>query len=228
MPAFSTDTAFPMALLDLASRRPWAAVKPTPDALVWRSGREEATTCWRGLLQACLEEAGLRLEELRGTAYCEGPGSMLGVRIACMALRVWTAAGILPPERVYAYSSLALARHGVFRSGERTAGRPFATVCDARRNAWHVLRDDADAIETLPNAALAQLEGDRYVCEPFGRWTKPAAPLTPFPYEPEAAFAAPAGLSLLRPVATPAPLDLRPAAYQKWRPAVGPPAPPSP
>ena len=58
-------------------------------------------------VEAALETAQLTLEELRNFIYCEGPGSVLGLRLCAMAIETW--GRLYPkPAHYYAYNSLQL------------------------------------------------------------------------------------------------------------------------
>ncbi|MEO6244682.1 MAG: peptidase M22 [Opitutaceae bacterium] len=59
--------------------------------------------------------------------YCEGPGSVLGIRTSAMALRTWC---MLKPRPIYAYTSLAVVAHALGRS-------EVGVIADARRDLWH-------------------------------------------------------------------------------------------
>ncbi|HRE81282.1 MAG TPA: peptidase M22, partial [Opitutaceae bacterium] len=66
---------------------------------VWFSSEEDAG---QGLFR-CLEKLPLPLKSIAAIAFCEGPGSLLGIRTAAMALRVWDA---VTPRPLYAFQSL--------------------------------------------------------------------------------------------------------------------------
>ncbi|HKB91419.1 MAG TPA: peptidase M22, partial [Opitutaceae bacterium] len=71
------------------------------------------------------------LSDIDAFIFCEGPGSMLGIRTAAMALRTWSST--LKPVPSYAYRSLeVLARQLSLREAA-----PFSLVADARREMWH-------------------------------------------------------------------------------------------
>jgi hypothetical protein len=63
-------------------------------------------------------------------AFADSPGSILGNRIAAMAIRTWCE---MKPRPVYAYNALELLAQGAGRSN-------LTWIADARRDRWHVLR----------------------------------------------------------------------------------------
>jgi tRNA threonylcarbamoyladenosine biosynthesis protein TsaB len=114
----------PLLLLDASSRRIQAGLLG-PDDARWASRADEAGV---GVF-ACLAELGADPGAVAAFAFCEGPGSILGIRTSAMALRVWD---VLRPRPLFAFQSLAVAA--------AAAGRPGATlIADARRGLWHCL-----------------------------------------------------------------------------------------
>ena len=86
------------------------------------------------------------VDEPGAFAFAEAPGSILGIRTAATALRVWTA---LRPRPIYAFHALELA---ALRAGP---GR--AWIADARRGMWHLLQA-GQAVRRVPRE---ELEGAR-------------------------------------------------------------------
>jgi len=120
------------------------------------TAREEGdigVALFRAVRQVCP-----RVDDPGAFAFAEGPGSILGIRTAATALRVWIT---LRPRPVYAFHALALA---ATRPGpERT------WIADARRGRWHALRAGEpvrqvprEELETAGGARLATLAGYRH------------------------------------------------------------------
>ncbi|MCR5183350.1 MAG: hypothetical protein K6B46_01440 [Opitutales bacterium] len=79
-----------------------------------------------------------------GFLFCEGPGSILGIRIAAMAIR---AAAVLRERPVLAFQSLSLAARLILRAGLNAGGNaPFAVVAESRMNCWNVLAADENGV----------------------------------------------------------------------------------
>ena len=113
----------PLLLLDASSARVQAGWLEGGGRARWASASAEAG---EGVFR-CLEELAIDPAKAGAFVHCEGPGSVLGVRVAAMALRVWRVATPIP---MFAYRSLELVA--------RAAGRPGASViADARRGSWH-------------------------------------------------------------------------------------------
>lgn len=107
--------------------------------------------------------------------FCEGPGSLLGIRTVAAALRVWCALSARP---IYQYRSLDLLA--------RTEGKPGRTfICDARRRSWHTLTLDAQGKPgPIQRLATDELPSGQ-ICRPggFRTWTplpSPAPEVVPY------------------------------------------------
>ncbi|MES2692469.1 MAG: peptidase M22 [Verrucomicrobiota bacterium] len=142
----------PLLLIDAASAR------------VQVGWLEEATSRWASAEEEsgiavfrCLEQLGRRVEEAGAFVFCDGPGSILGIRTVAMALRTWS---VLQARPIFAYSGLAVVAHAL--------SRPEVTViADARRDAWHCYRR-TDGLRRLPTGSLP---GDLVMPDGFRHWT---------------------------------------------------------
>jgi hypothetical protein len=99
----------PVLLLDSASSRAQAALfRPSLPAL-WETRDDEAGVALFSCAEKLLARASLEIADIAAFIFCDGPGSVLGIRTAAVALRAWRAMRERP---AYAYCSLALvARH---------------------------------------------------------------------------------------------------------------------
>jgi tRNA threonylcarbamoyladenosine biosynthesis protein TsaB len=92
-----------------------------------------------------------------GFVFCDGPGSVLGVRTVAMALRAWC---VVKPRPVFAYHSLAVVAHAL---KDPTVG----VIADARRDSWH-WQSLGSELRRIPTAELA---GPLVTPEGFRNWT---------------------------------------------------------
>lgn len=135
----------------------------------WRTTTNEAG---RGIFTATgaiLTDARMRIEDINAFVFCEGPGSMLGVRTVAMALRTWQ---VLKPRPAFSYQSLAVAGHfDWLQNGQRD----FAVIADARRDSWHRQSVAADGtmspLQRVPATELP--EGEWVTPENFRAWATP-------------------------------------------------------
>ena len=119
----------------------------------WASSTEEAGI---GLFK-CLDQLGTPPTEADAFVFCDGPGSLLGVRIAAMAIRTWTT---MVGRPVFAYHSLEL----IARSEQH---RGTTVIADARRESWHQISATTQ-LQRVPTSALS---GSIVTPEGFRNWT---------------------------------------------------------
>lgn len=133
----------------------------------WQTSDEEAGVAVFG----CIEKLAVRIEDAGAFVFCDGPGSVLGIRTVAMALRTW---GLFKPVPVFAYTSLALVAHSLGRDD-------VGVIADARRESWHHfqirrgLRRVAASDVSNGSAALVMPEG-------FRHWSALPANVTRVPY----------------------------------------------
>ncbi len=194
----------PLLLIDAASERIQAGLLAEGSEARWSSRREEAGV---GVFE-CLDELDVDIGSVGAFAFCEGPGSILGIRTSAMALRMWN---VLRERPLFAYNALALVA--------RALGRPGATlIADARRGLWHRTALGG-TFERVPAAGLS---GELVTPEGFRHWDPLPAGTTLTPYDLAALLALPAvaGADLFR--ATPEPdafLHQEPS-YARWVPQI--------
>jgi tRNA threonylcarbamoyladenosine biosynthesis protein TsaB len=113
----------PLLLIDAASARVQVGCFEAAGGVRWQTSDEQAGAGIFG----CIEAMGCELAEMRAFAFCDGPGSILGIRTAAMALRTLQALAARP---VFAYCSLAVVAHALGQDD-------VSVIADARRGAWH-------------------------------------------------------------------------------------------
>ena len=169
---------------------PWAAT-------VGEAGRE----VFRGV-----ERLGVAPDQAGAFLYCDGPGSILGIRTVAMALRTW---GLLAPRPVFAYHSLAVVAQALARPGAHV-------IADARRDSWHCLA----AGGSLRRVPTAELAGELVMPEGFRHWTPLPAGVTSSPYVLADLLPRVADADLFRPTAAPDAFLHEEPAYATWTPQI--------
>lgn len=213
---------FPLLIIDTASRRPWVGLKIEADTLEWVASENEPSSALFESIKALNARGTLRFEEIQTIAYNEGPGSMLGIRTATMALRSWTSAKILRKVNFLAYDSLTIGAHILEKGG---LSEKACVVTDARRNSWNALEVETNKVNRPILVANETLEASTTTCyllDEFPRWTKSEINFAALPYRPETAFSDGSFIPKLRSVDLPQPVVLREAEYQKWNPSFKP------
>jgi tRNA threonylcarbamoyladenosine biosynthesis protein TsaB len=184
----------------------WLAAGETPR---WATVRKEAGT---GLYDL-LAQLKLSPNDAGAFIFCEGPGSMLGIRTVATALRTWTALARRP---IYRYRTLDLLAH--------TAGQPGRTfICDARRRSWHALTIAADGtFEPIRRLATADLPaGDICMPEGFRSWTPLPSPApTLLSYNPSLFSTELRNVACLESTHDPDAYQPERPTYAKWTPQV--------
>ena len=170
----------PLLLVDTASTVVHAGVV-TPGTTTWESAAGEAGVELFSCVERVLSRAGFKLSQINAFVFCEGPGSVLGIRTAAVALRTWQAVRERP---VFSYQSLALVAEHLAAEGD---GKSFSVIADARREMWHRVRfDPVGRVGPLERVAAAALNGELCLPEGFRHWSAlPAGvKLVPYPLAP--------------------------------------------
>ena len=143
----------PLLFIDAASARIQVGWLSPDQPARWAGSDEESGV---GVFR-CLAELAVQPAEAGAFVYCDGPGSVLGIRTVAMALRTW---GVLTPRPVFAYHSLAVVAAAL--------NRPDVTIiADARREAWHCISLDS-GLRRIPTA---ELTGELVMPEGFRHWS---------------------------------------------------------
>lgn len=175
-----------LLVLDAASTRVQVGLLQADAAPQWSASGEEAGRGIFTCTDALLKETRLAIDAIGAFVYCEGPGSMLGIRTVAMALRTWQ---VLGPRPAFAYRSLAVAGRLEWSWREP---RAFSVVADARRDTWHCQAVAADgsmtALQRLPAGDLP--EGEIVTPDGFRHWSVPPRRFENCSYELAAIFPA--------------------------------------
>ena len=168
-----------LLVLDAASLNVQVGLLRGSTPALWHSARQEAGTGIFAGADALLTGAGQRLDGLGAFVFCEGPGSMLGIRTVAMALRTWAVLKVRP---VYAYQSLALAGRYEW---QQKAPRSFTVIADARRDSWHCQSVGADGGMTpLQRKPAVELPaGELVTPADFRSWALPPRPAVTCRYD---------------------------------------------
>jgi tRNA threonylcarbamoyladenosine biosynthesis protein TsaB len=198
-----------LLLIDSASARVQACLwtKGEAEPPRWRTSDTEAGTGVFECVEVLLTESGLRIADVNAFVFCEGPGSVLGIRTAAVALRSWRV--ITPGAAAYAYQSLDLVA--------RALDRPEVNViADARRDTWHVIRAGTP-LQRIPSA---ELRGELIMPEHFRHWTPLPAGLKTTSYDLSMLLPALSQADLFRAVTEPDAFLHEDPTYVTWTPQI--------
>lgn len=192
----------PVLVVDTASALIQVGVFAGDGSARWDSSAEEAGT---GLFR-CLERLAVDPRATGCVVYCDGPGSVLGIRTAAMAIRTWQVLSACP---VHAYNSLALLAHA---DGDRDR----AFIADARRDAWH----HYSLASGFTRRATADLSGRLVMPDSFRHWTPLPPGIDRVPYVVADLLARVPDAELFHPTAAPDAFLHEEPTYVTWTPAV--------
>lgn len=205
-----------LLILDSSSARIYAGLLRAGHSPLWVAHEGEAGTGLFVATETVLSRAALRLSAVTAFAFCDGPGSVLGIRTAAVALRTWN---VLDARPAYAFSSLALVALSLARSATRQA--PFSVIADARRDTWHRVAVAADGtVSALQRVSPKELSGPLIMPASFRHWSALPGGVTTVPYDPPAMFAQLADVALFRPAPQPDAFLHEEPTYQTWTPQV--------
>jgi len=192
----------PVLLVDAASARVQVGLLSAGQPARWASSEEEAGV---GVFR-CVAQLGIAPGDVGAFVFCDGPGSVLGIRTVAMALRTW---GVLAPRPVFAYHSLAVVAEAL--------GRPEVTViADARRDAWHCL-SLGSGLRRVPAAELA---GELVMPEGFRHWSPLPAGVTQTTYALAELLPRVEDRDLFRPTDAPDAFLHEEPSYATWTPQI--------
>jgi tRNA threonylcarbamoyladenosine biosynthesis protein TsaB len=146
------DAHHVLLVIDAASARVQTGLLSRSGGAHWETGDAEAGTAIFAGVEKLLARALSRLDDAGAFVFCDGPGSVLGIRTAAVAIRSWN---VLRPHPVYSYCSLELVARALARAEN---ARDFAVIADARRDTWHRVAVDASGnISPLQRVPAAEL-----------------------------------------------------------------------
>jgi tRNA threonylcarbamoyladenosine biosynthesis protein TsaB len=182
---------------------------------VWSAKTGEAGEQVFAAVDDALARSGKKLDTIDAFVFCDGPGSVLGIRTAAVALRTWR---VLRARPVYAFCSLTVVAQSLAITQNK---REFAVIADARRDSWHHVDIDANGnISPLKRLPTAALSGTLFTPAGFRHWTQPPATLQTVPYSLAALLPPLADIELFSPTAEPDAFLHEEPVYQTWTPQV--------
>ena len=198
----------PVLVLDAASalvQVGWLESPPdsaAPFRSRWHSSTDEAgVALFRGI-----EALGVNPSDARAFVFCDGPGSILGIRTAAMAIRTWQ---VIAPRPVFSYASLALVAHALGRND-------VSVIADARRDSWHRFQLGG----SLQRVAASELSGPLVMPEHFRHWSALPAGVQQTSYVLPELLEKAASAALFDPTESPDAFLHEEPSYVTWTPQV--------
>lgn len=145
-------------------------------------------------------------EDVDAFIFCNGPGSILGIRSTAMAIRTWLA---LRSRPVYHYSSLSLVAHALKQP-------ELSIIADARRETWHRFRLG----QGLDRVALSELAGPLCMPADFRYWSALPDGVGTTPYRIEKLLPQVIGENLFSATNDPDAFLHQEPSYKLWEPQI--------
>lgn len=154
--------------------------------LASRTATEPALESLFKTVDAVLDEACIDLEQIQAYIYCEGPGSVLGLRLCSMAIETWRRLQPNPPK-VYAYNSLSLTVAGLL--DQITTAEAGLLVSDWKKDTWNSMQIHRDAINVnvspISSEELTDWQGPIYHLPARKGWQRPPEGAIELSYAPK-------------------------------------------
>ncbi|MDG1242165.1 MAG: hypothetical protein P8R37_08110 [Opitutae bacterium] len=136
-------------------------------------------------IEATLKAAKLTLADIRSFIYCEGPGSVLGLRLCAMAIETW---GRLHPQSAhyYAYNSLQLA--AALICVDMPGLDQALLISDWKKGIWNAVKirnGQPSVTEVADDATVANWADSLYHLPQRKGWQQPPASATAVEYRPD-------------------------------------------
>ena len=168
-------------------------------------------------IRTCLQRARMELAEVGAFCYCQGPGSVLGLRLTVMTLTGWRSQPPANQIPLFAYNSLFASMELLKQRGITP---PFRVAAPIRGDRWFTARANDQGRQYQPIIrSRRQLEAmsDPLWVLPQRKWgsTRIEGANT-IDYDLRKLAPATFGSDLLRPVEEPELLTPEEAQYRKW------------
>lgn len=204
-----------LLLIDSASSRIQVGLFRADAEPLWETADQEAGVAVFAGTEKLLARSALTFADLAAFAFCDGPGSVLGIRTAAVALRTWR---VLHPRPTFSFCSLALVAQ-TLRQAENA--QSFSVIADARRDTWHRIAVDATgALSPLQRVSTNQLSGSLVMPAHFRHWSALPAGVRTVPYDLAASFVTLRDIPLFTTAPEPDAFLHEEPAYQTWHPQI--------
>jgi len=136
------------------------------------------------VIKLALTESGLSLTDIGSYIYCEGPGSVLGLRLCAMAIETWIR--IYPESaQYYKYNSLQLSAYALLHA--KPDLKDALIVADWKKGAWNALYIRGRHVgetEVIDDASLDDWKDLIYHLPQRKGWQSPPEKVQTLRYDP--------------------------------------------
>lgn len=182
----ASTPAYPALVIDGSSSCFFSGVLEKDGSwLAYKKAPEPALESLFKTVDIVLEEAGLELDRIQSFFYCEGPGSVLGLRLCAMAIETWRR--IHPgPTELYAYNSLKLVAACLQNAGR--VKEESLLISDWKKDTWNSLKISPTTLGVVAPISATELsgwQGPLYHLPARKGWQDPPENALELAYEPE-------------------------------------------
>jgi tRNA threonylcarbamoyladenosine biosynthesis protein TsaB len=135
-------------------------------------------------IEIALKAAKVQLSDITNYLYCEGPGSVLGLRLCAMAIETWSR--LYPKSaRLFKYNSLQLSAVTLLHTNSELTDALI--VADWKKGAWnaiHIKGRQIGEAEVIDDAGLHAWRGALYHMPQRKGWQSPPPAATTLKYDP--------------------------------------------
>ena len=180
------NPALPAFLIDASGQSLATGVLSTKNT--WQSYNELNGTALETLfkcIEKTLKNANTELDQIHSFICCVGPGSVLGLRLAVMAVQTWARIHFRKTP-VYTYNSLDLCARTLQLDQIKLNGSIL--VSDWKKDAWHavkLLNNQEYRLEVIDSDTLKTWDGDILHLPRRKGWQDPPSNCTTIQYEPK-------------------------------------------
>ena len=169
-------------------------------------------------LEATLQDAGIKLSDLSGFIYCEGPGSVLGLRLCAMAIKTWRR---LYPDcnELFKYNSLLL--NALLLLQDNKDVNDALIVSDWKKGAWNSIQITAalpQKIVVIDDDTLTSWSSKVYHLPNRKGWQRPPPKAQALLHSPERIAELRLNTDLLKPIDQVEIYNNAVNTFQKWTP----------
>lgn len=181
----ASTPAYPALVIDGSSPCFFSGVLSSDGS--WLASRKADKPALESLFKtvdAVLVDARLDLDRIQSFIYCEGPGSMLGLRLCAMAIETWRRLQPTPRE-MHAYNSLKLAAALLVHKARLT--KDALLISDWKKDTWNGLKISSGvlgAVAPICSADLADWQGPIYHLPARKGWQHPPEDAVELSYDP--------------------------------------------
>ena len=160
----------PTLVLDAGGARIFGGILKDGAWTSWNSSEQPALESLFSLTRSWLDQSNLSLNQIRSFAFCDGPGSTLGLRLASAALLTWQQLA-QEARPVFHYHSLHLAWYPLLQKG---VSAEAWLITDYRKNCWlGAPAKKPDSIAELDTVTLSEIPKEIYYLPQRKSWMAP-------------------------------------------------------